>query len=65
MDEILKDIYGRRLGIIKTEGSKKVIYDPYGRKLGYFDGRYTYNIYWQRVGEVNILVAFLKIDVDR
>ena len=40
---------------------KKVIYDVYGKKLAYYDGRYTYNIYGVRVGEGNFLVLFIKV----
>ena len=60
MEEILKDKYGRKLATIKDEYGKKVIYDVYGRKLAYYDGKYTYNIYGVRVGEGNFLVLFIK-----
>ena len=56
MEEVLKDKYGRRLAVIKDEYGKKVIYDVYGKKLAYYDGKYTYNIYGVRVGEGNLLV---------
>lgn len=60
MKEYLKDKYGRIIGYIQRDGNKLVIYSHLGIRLGYYDGRYTYNIYGQIIGEGNFLVLFLK-----
>lgn len=60
MDEVLKDVYGRKIGVIKSEFGKLVIYDAYGKKLGYYDGTYTYNVYGKRIGYGNLLVYFIS-----
>lgn len=60
MNQILKDNIGRKIGEIKDEGSRQVIYDSIGRRLGYFDGRYTYDSIGRRVGEGNLLAMLLK-----
>lgn len=61
MDQTLKDRYGRVIGRIRDMGSRQEIYDEYGRKLGYYDGRYTYDAYGRKVGEGNLLTAFLHL----
>ena len=61
MDQVLRDNFGRKLGEIRDEGTKQTIYDEFGRRLGYFDGRYTYDALGRRVGEGNLLAAFLRI----
>lgn len=61
MVEILKDNKGNVLGMTKPEGSRKNIYDPRGNRLGYYDGRYTFDIYSNVIGEGNLLVLLLKI----
>lgn len=63
MEERLKDIYGRTVGIIKREGSKQVIFDIYGKRLGYYDGTYTYDIYGRKIGYGNFLVLFIKDEI--
>ena len=59
MGEILKDSYGRKIGEIRTEGSRQTIYDAYGRRLGYYDGHYTFDAYGRRIGEGNLLASLL------
>lgn len=61
MDQVLKDRYGHKLGEIKDRGDRQEIYDPYGRKLGYYDGKYTYDNFGRIVGEGNLLVMFLHL----
>lgn len=60
MDQVLKDNIGRKIGEIKDEGTRQVIYDPIGRRLGYFDGRYTYDNIGRKIGEGNLLTMLLK-----
>lgn len=60
MNEVLKDQYGHKMGEIRDFGSRKEIYDPYGHKLGYFDGKYTYDTYGHKVGEGNLLTYLLR-----
>lgn len=60
MTQILKDNIGRKLGEIRDEGSRQVIYDYLGRRLRYFDGQYTYDTLGRRVGEGNLLTMLLK-----
>ena len=63
MQEILKDNVGRIVGIIKQENNKLVIYTVTGKKLAYYDGKYTYDIYGRRVGMGNFLVLFIKDEI--
>lgn len=60
MTQVLKDNIGRKLGEIRDEGARKVIYDHIGRRLGYFDGRYTYDAIGRKIGEGNLLTMLLK-----
>lgn len=66
MNETLKDKYGRIIGTIKDEGNKKVIYDAYGRRLGSYDGKCTYDVYGRIIGYGNLLVLFIqdKISIE-
>lgn len=64
MEEVLKDIYGRKVGVIKKENGKMYIYDVLGRRLGYYDGTYTYNIQGRRIGYGNLLVLFIKDEIQ-
>ncbi len=64
MQETLYDKYNRRVGVIKEEYGKKVIYDAYNRRLGYYDGKYTYDQYNRRLGTGNLLVWFIKDDIN-
>ena len=57
--QVLKDRVGRKIGEIRTNGSRQEIYDKVGRKLGYFDGRYTYDKVGRKVGEGNLLTILL------
>ncbi len=59
MGEILKDSHGRKIGEIRAEGSRQAIYDAYGRRLGYYDGRYTFDAYGRRIGSGNLLASLL------
>lgn len=38
----------------------QVLKDRYGHKLGYFDGRYTYDQYSHKIGEGNLLSSLLR-----
>lgn len=58
--QVLKDRVGRKIGEIRTNGSRQEIYDKVGRKLGYFDGRYTYDKVGRKVGEGNLLTTLLN-----
>ena len=60
MCEILKDAQGRKIGEIKNEYGKLVVYNHLGIKLGYYDGTYTYEKYGRRIGYGNLLAIFLK-----
>ena len=59
MTQVLKDRYGRKLGEIRDEGNRQTIYDKYGIRLGYYDGRYTYDKYGRKIGEGNLLATLL------
>ena len=59
-NQVLKDKYGQKIGEIRTESNREVIYDKYGQRLGYFDGKYTYNKYGQRICEGNLLTTLLQ-----
>ena len=61
MNQILKDRYGIKIGEIRTEGTRQTIYDKYGIRLGYYDGRYTYDKCGLRIGEGNLLATLLKL----
>ena len=58
--QVLKDRVGSKIGEIRTNGSRQEIYDKVGRKLGYFDGRYTYDKVGRKVGEGNLLTTLLN-----
>ena len=60
MNQVLKDNLGRKLGEIRDEGTRQTIYDRYGSRLGYFDGRYTYDKYGRKIGEGNLLATLLN-----
>ncbi len=60
MTQELKDALGRKLGEIRDEGRQQVIYDYLMRKLGYFDGKYTYDTLGRKVGEGNLLAMLLR-----
>ena len=38
-EHVLRDPLGRRLGVIREEGGRRVLRDPQGRQLGYHDPR--------------------------
>ena len=59
MTQVLKDRYGRKLGEIRDEGNRQTIYDKYGIRLGYYDGRYTFDKYGRKIGEGNLLATLL------
>ena len=58
--QVLKDRVGRKIGEIRTNGNRQEIYDEVGRKLGYFDGRYTYDKVGRKIGEGNLLTTLLN-----
>lgn len=59
MGQILKDRIGNKIGEIRNEGSRQVIYDRIGTRLGYYDGKYTYDKIGKRIGEGNLLTTLL------
>lgn len=59
MDQILKDRLGYKIGTIRTEGSKLVLYDALNYLLGYFDGKCTYDNHGYKIGEGNLLTTLL------
>ncbi len=61
MTEVLKDRVGCKIGEIKDEGSDRVVYDRSGRRLGHYDGTYTYDRLGRRFGTGNLLAVFLFI----
>ena len=64
MEEELKDRLGRIRGRIKQESGRLVIYNYLGIRLGYYDGRATYDKLGRIVGYGNLLVLFLKDEFD-
>ncbi len=60
MVQVLKDKYGRKLGEIRDEGARQTVYDKYGARLGYFDGRCTYDKFNRKIGEGNWLATLIK-----
>ena len=60
MDQILQDRHGRALGRIRNEGNQEVIYDSHGHRLGYFDGRSTFDNHGRKIGQGNLLTTFLN-----
>lgn len=63
MVQVLKDRYGNILGSMKPEGNRENIYDKSGKRLGYFDGKKTFDIYSNFIGEGNLLVLLLKLQI--
>ena len=59
MIQVLKDKDGRLLGTMRPEGKRENIYDCFGRRLGYYDGHDTFDIYSNKIGEGNLLVLLL------
>lgn len=57
--QVLKNNFGKVIARIKTEGSKQVIYNEFGHKLGSYDGKYTFNKFGHRVGQGNLLTTLL------
>lgn len=55
----LKDRFGHKIGEIRDEGNRQVIYDRFGHKKGSFDGTYTYDSFGHRVGSGNLLATLL------
>lgn len=55
----LKDSRGIKIGEIRNEGNKQVIYDNRGIKLGSFDGRDTFDNRGIKIGSGNLLTTFL------
>lgn len=55
----LKDRFAHKIGEIRDEGNRQVIYDPFGHKKGLFDGTYTYDTFGHRVGNGNLLATLL------
>ena len=60
MNQELRDARGLRIGEIRDEGDRQVICDACGQRLGYYDGRYTYDERGLMFAEGNLLTALLK-----
>lgn len=63
MLHLLKDSQGNILGMTRAEGRRENIYDSKGKRLGYFDGTSTFDVYSNKIGEGNILVLLLKVGI--
>lgn len=61
MNQTLKDSTGNILGVIKVIGRRENIYDKAGKRLGYFDGIHTFDVYSNLIGEGNLLPLLLRI----
>ena len=61
MVQVLKDNHGRVLGMTRPEGNRENIYNPEGKRLGYFDGSKTFDVYSNLIGEGNLLALLLRI----
>jgi hypothetical protein len=61
MAHVLKDKGGNKIGEIKTRGSKQVLYDRHGSKLGEYDENtdITHDKHGRRVGTGNLLSSLL------
>ena len=64
MKEYLKDNLSRIIGYTQNENGKIVIYDYLGRRLGYYDGRCTYNNLGKIIGYGNLLALFIKDKIN-
>ncbi len=59
MDQVLKDRNGNLIGKIRSEGNKDVIYDRNNNRLGYFDGKDTFDRNCRKIGSGNLLTTLL------
>lgn len=57
--QYLKDNSGRVLGSTMMEGKRENIYDKNGERLGFYDGKNTFDIYSNKIGEGNLLLLLL------
>lgn len=60
MSRYIFDYNGKKIGEICSLGSKEVLLDINGRKLGEFDGRYTFDSYGRKIGEGNLLTSLIR-----
>lgn len=59
MAQVLKDKYGVKIGEIRDEGNKQVLYNKYGERLGWYINGVTYDKYNAKIGEGNLLTTLL------
>lgn len=61
MTQVLKDKTGRKLGEIREQSGRSVLFDHTGRKLGEYDPKTdtTKDASGRRVGEGNLLASLL------
>lgn len=55
----LKDRFGHKIGEIRDEGNRQMIYDRFDHKKRSFDETYTYDAFRHRVGSGNLLSTLL------
>ena len=59
MRQDLKDRNGRRIGYIEDRGTRKEIYDAVGHRLGYYDGKNTYDNTGHKIGSGDLMATLL------
>ena len=62
MAEILKDSSGNKIGEIKSQGGRMVLYDKGGNKLGSYnpDNNTTYDRNGNKYGSGNLLTSLIR-----
>ena len=60
MNQVSKDASGRKISEIIDQGTRQIIKDASGRKLGEYDGKYTRDASYRKIGEGNLLASLLK-----
>ena len=60
MIQILKDATGRKIGEIRSFGTRQELFNDKGQKLGWFDGVNTFDVRGRRIGSGNLLTTLLR-----
>lgn len=60
MRQDLKDRNGHRIGYIEDRGTRKEIYNALGHKLGYYDGKNTYDNMGHKIGSGDLMATLLN-----
>lgn len=60
MNQALRDKLGKKIGEIIDQGTRQIIRDHQGRKLGEYDGKITRDAQGRKVGDGNLLTTLLK-----